>query len=96
MASTGIGFGYNPFDNSNNFMEKWYKAATATRPAVDAQRLRDLTRSPVYDHAVGPVVAAEEGRVHYGNYQGLPNEWFYEFAKKRKGDFEGMPLLTRT
>ena len=86
MASEGIGFGYNPFDNSNSFMKKWYKAATEVDPrvAADPQQLRLLTGSPVHTTVVAPVVAPQKGRLHYGNYQGVPNEWFYEFAKKNK------------
>ncbi|RMZ85633.1 hypothetical protein DV737_g586, partial [Chaetothyriales sp. CBS 132003] len=86
----GLGAGYNPYDNSNNFMEKWYKAATALDPrkSADAERLHQMTGSPMHARVVQTLITPQPGRLHYGNFNGLPSEWFYDFAQKNKDRFE--------
>jgi hypothetical protein len=37
-----------------------------------------------------PTQSRVSTEVRNSNYQGLPNEWFYDFAKKNKDSFEGI------
>ncbi|RMZ88485.1 hypothetical protein DV736_g4281, partial [Chaetothyriales sp. CBS 134916] len=86
----GLGAGYNPYDTSNNFMEKWYKAATALDPrnSADAEKYCHMTGSPMHSRVVQSLITPQHGRLHYGNFNGLPSEWFYDFAQKNKDRFE--------
>ncbi|RMD45048.1 hypothetical protein DV735_g92, partial [Chaetothyriales sp. CBS 134920] len=89
MNYSGLG-GYNPYDNSNKFMEKWYKAATALDPRdpADAEKYHQMTGSPTHARVLQPLVTPQYGRFHYSNFNGLPSEWFYDFAQKNKDRFE--------
>jgi hypothetical protein len=89
MAAPNIIFDeYSPYDNGNSFMDKWYKAVTegGDHPMVIGRQAVDLTTSPV--------IAPQKGRGLYCSNRGIPNEWYWEFAERKKTEFEGkLPRL---